>query len=243
LSERDYIVRVGRDGRLVYVPKRRSVSEHYKFFDPPRIVWEKINRRRWNYKTNREFYWLRDKAFMCLLYLTCCRVSELVRWVKRDKKTGETVIVKPSIRTSQFVRIGDFLRVRGLPILKRKDLRSLREYPRRGEVSLPLKGELSIFTKPITQYLNMLREDEELFKFRRVRGYQIVRYCTGEFPHYFREMGLKLWLRLYGMNIIMLKKFSGHVTLKNLLEYLKEAQSEEAERRLLTMKFEDFERV
>jgi len=235
----DFIVKVKGD-KIIYIPKRRSV-EKYKFFDPPRIVWEKINRRKWNYKTNREFYWLRDQAFMCLLYLSCCRISELVRWVKRDEDTGKVLIIKPSVKKSQFVRIGDFLRVRGLPVLKRKEPKTLKEYPTRKEISLPLKGELSLFTKPIVQYLNILSEDEELFKFRRVRGFQIVKHCTGEFPHYLREMGLKLWLRLYGMNITMLQEFSSHVTLKNLIRYLREAQSKEAERRLLTMRLRDFE--
>ena len=221
--------------KTIMIPKRRSVENDYKYFDPPRIIWEKINTNHWPYKTNRDLYWLRDLSFMCLLYMTCARVSELCRF-KRDH------IFAPSITKDQFVRIGDFLAIRNLRIIKRKKIVDLSDYPSRQEIYLPLKGELSIFTKPILKYLDKLTSNEELFKFRNVRGYQIVTYCTdGEFPHYLRDMGLKMWLRLYGLNVLQLKEFSGHKRLENLIRYLREAESEETMRKMLTIKLEDFE--
>jgi len=230
-----------RDGFRIEIPKKRSVEKDYKFYDPPIIVWRKINRQEWPYRQNRELYVLRDKALMSLLYLSCSRVSEIVR---ADVKVG----FLPSVRKNQFVKIGEFLMLRNVPIVKRKFVKkgedwipveNIQDYPYRQEIDMPLKGGLSIFTKLIVRYLDFLDEEEELFKFKTKRAHQIVKYCSGEFPHYFREMGLKLRLRLFDKHLVQLKTFSGHQRLTNLTRYLEEAEMEESRKRMLSITLEE----
>jgi len=228
------------NGRII--PKRRSVEKDYGFFDPPDVVWEKINYARWDYAENEDFYHLRDLALMCLLYMTASRVREICRFSNRHVKGPKAGTIKaPSVTKDQFVILGDLLAVRNLRVIKRRNVKSLSDYGHRPEIYLPLKGDLSVFTKPVVEYLEYLEPNEELFKFGGVRAYQIVTYCTGgEFPHYLREMGLKMWLRVYGFNIVQLQTFSGHKRVENLIRYLKEAEAKKAGRRAARMSFEDF---
>lgn len=219
--------------------KRRTIEKDFQFYDGPDVIWDKINGDPWPYKTHQEFYETRDRAYMSLSYLTVCRVSELCR---ADLKGAG---YKPSIRKNQFYYNEEGLNLRGVIILKRRELvngewvaiRDLSHYPLRKEIHLPLIGGLSRFTELIIEYLNMLTNDrDELFKFRRSRAYQIVNHCTkmteeeekeedrGIMPHYFRDMGLKLYARVLDRNIKDLMEFSGHAQVETLMKYLGEGQ-------------------
>ena len=208
--------------------KRRSVEEDYKFFDPPRVVWMKINGPAWNYANRQDFYESRDVAFMSLEYLSTCRVSELCR---ADLGAG----YKGSVTKDQFFLDGDLLKFREAIILKRMEKRGngwghiqhLEDYPKRREIPMPTRGGLGNFTKVIIKYLDTLDHEEELFKFRRGRAHQIVKHTTGEMNHYLRDMGLKLYSRLLDRNLKDLKDFSGHARVQNLMKYLGEGQLEE----------------
>lgn len=211
--------------------KRRSVETDYKFYDPPSIIWEKIHRESWPYKRTPEQHAIRDRALMCLLYLTCTRITELTRGKVRVGMTG-------GITKDQFVYMKDFIMVRNIPIYKRKFIQRgnkwhpidfVNDYPFRIELPLPLKGDLSKFTNEIQKYLKELRNDEELFKFKRVRGFQIIKHVTSEFPHYFRSMGLKMWLRIFDRDLVKLQSFSGHRRLVDLGRYLSTAWYESKE--------------
>jgi hypothetical protein len=92
---------------------------------------------------------------------------------------------------------------------------------------MPLEADLSVFTYPVATYLDMLGPDDELFKFKQARGFQIVKHVTEEFPHYFRHMGLKFRLRLYEKDLRQLQLFSGHRYIQNLVEYLEELEQED----------------
>lgn len=207
--------------------EKRSVEQDYKYYDTPRIIWDKIHGPPWEYRTRQNFYEVRDRAFMALMYLSTCRVSEMCRVYL---KAG----YKPSITTDQFHIEGDLLKLRGLIVLKRRELingkwgriQTLSHYPMRREIPLPLKGGLSRFTELITEYLGLLDEGEELFKFQRGRAHQIVKHTTGEMNHYFRDMGLKLYARLFDRNIKDLMDFSGHAQVETLMKYLGEGQLE-----------------
>jgi len=194
--------------------KRRSVEKDYRFYDPPSVIWKKISSRTWNYKTKKDFYELRDLALMCVMYISAARVSEIVR---AEVKGG----FLPSIRKEQFVKIGNFLMLRKIPVVKRRYVKTIDDYPFRDEIPFPLKGSLKIFTEPIMDYLELLDDKEELFKFGTKRAFQIVNYVTGEFPHYLRDMGLKMWLRRFGKDLVQLQQFSGHRYLRNLARYLR----------------------
>lgn len=207
--------------------KRRTIAEDYKYYDSPKVIWEKIHGPSWNYGTHQNFYETRDKGFMALQYLTTSRVSELCR---ADLQAG----YKPSIMKDQFHLEGNLLKLRDVIILKRRELvnekwvhiQKIENYPKRKEILLPLIGGLSRFTELIVDYLNMLSEHEELFKFRRGRAHQIVSHTTNEMNHYFRDMGLKLYARLLDRNVKDLQEFSGHKRVEHLIHYLGEGQLE-----------------
>jgi len=115
------------------------------------------------------------------------------------------------------------------------NIEKMEDYPLRSEIPFPLKGGLTIFTDPIVQYLDLLEDEEELFKFGTKRAWQIVNHITGEFPHYLRDMGLKMWLRLFDKDIVRLQNFSGHKRISNLAKYLQSTWIESS-RKILRMK-------
>jgi len=197
---------------------RRSVETDYKFYDPPEAIWRKINQRRWKYKTRRLHYQLRDLALMSLLYLTCARVGEIVR---ADVVGGYS----PSVHKHQFVDGGDVLKLRELIVIKR-EAESMEDYPVRREIPLSRIGYLARFTRVIEDYLDMLDYNDELFKFKPKRAWQIVNHVTGEMPHYLRDMGLKFYSRLFERNLKDLQDFSGHARVENLMKYLAEGDLE-----------------
>jgi hypothetical protein len=59
--------------------------------------------------------------------------------------------------------------------------------PIRDEVPLPLTGPLAKFTTLVQKYLELLGEEEQLFKFKRHRAWQIVRFITDMWCHWFRS--------------------------------------------------------
>lgn len=192
---------------------RRSIERDYKMYDPPKLIWKKITKSSWPYKVKKEYFKTRDLALMCILYISTARASEIVR---AEVKGG----FSSSIKKSQFVKIGSYLMLRNVPIFKRMDIETMRDYTFRNEIPLPLKGGLTLFTDPIRKYLDLLNDEDELFKFKTKRTWQIVNHITGEFPHYLRDMGLKMWLRLFDMDIVRLQDFSGHSRIENLAKYL-----------------------
>lgn len=277
---------------------RRSVETDYQFYDPPEVIWEKINNRQWPYKGPSEFrpyddpelYVCRDLAYMSLLWAATARASELCRadlyrvyyrcprcgysmmkWLNQEtlqcQQCGDSFKKdslpepelrywnsKPSITKKSFRVYGDWLHIRDLPILKIKYIKKgdkwqmlniVDDYPVRREIELPLIGGfISNFTKAIVSYVRQLKDEEELFKFKYRRGWQIVTHCTtpldekgnpvldddgkplpGEMQHYLRDMGLKFRSRIYDRNIKDLQKFSGHRRIENLAKYLGEGKA------------------
>jgi len=220
------------------LPKgRRSVEKSFIYYDPPGRISDIIRRQTWQYSRNSESFKLRDLALMSILYWSSSRISEIVRARVYQKKEGviQHIGSLPSLKASQFVESErDFLNLRDLRIMKRQ-VNDVAEYPKRKEILFPLRGDLAIFTEPVTAYLETLGPNEEMFPFMNKRGYQIVSQCTklpgedqGLMPHYLREMGLKFRLRLYDKNIKQVQDFSGHRSIENLLRYLAEAEDTQA---------------
>ena len=227
---------------------RRSIEDDYDFYDSPGIIYKKITSGVWPYSENnpdRELLELRDLAYQCLMYGSTCRASELCRFDKKND-AGFLLFSKPSVLKSQFSIDQGLLRFREVIILKRsqpvldpegkqvyknnkpqyKSIEDLAKYPTRNEITLPLEGDFSVFTKPIIEYLDHLEPEQELFPFKYRRGWQIVNVITGEMQHYLRSMGLKFYSRLLDRNIQDLQKFSGHARIQNLVVYLGEGNLE-----------------
>ena len=225
---------------------RRSVERDYKFYDSPRVIYRKITQATWPYsKDNMERLGLRDLAFMCLMYGSTCRSSELCRYDKRNPE-GALLFSKHSVDKSQFIIEDDLLKFREVIILKRREpvldekgsivyvdgkqqyktIEDLSKYPTRNEITFPLEGSFNIFTNPIIEYLDTLDDEQELFPFKYRRGWQIVNTVTGEMQHYLRDMGLKFYSRILDRNLKDLQEFSGHARIQNLMVYLGEGNLE-----------------
>jgi hypothetical protein len=210
---------------------KRSVEADYRFYDPPEIILAKI-RHPIEYRRARDRLEVRDLALGSLIYMTTARITEIVGG---PVKVG----ILPGITPENFVEDQAFLKVRNLPVIKQKfflrgdqwiQINGPEDYPRRVEIPLPKAGGLSIFTKYIARHLENVKPGEPVFNISSTRGYTIIKDRTGEFPHYLRDMGLKLWYRLFSRDPFKLKEFSGHKRWENLERYMKELATEDYSR-------------
>ena len=184
--------------------KRRTLD--YVEFERPSELLDMIESKSWPYKTNREFYGCRDRALISLLYLTCGRISEVLSLTK-----------KPFV----FDEDPDFIIIKNMVVVKRKKKTKRKRRSIRDEVPLPKSGPLSPFTHFVTEYLTILRDPEvKLFKFGRHRAWQIVRFITGKWCHYFRSQGESWYGKIFS-NIFALKDFVGVVDASTLSDYVK----------------------
>jgi integrase len=125
----------------------------------------------WNYKTDMENYYRRDRCLMALLFLTAGRISEVLS-LTREQFDFEA--------DSNFVIIRNMILVKRLKIRKGKPIKHTTS-PIRDEVALPLHGSLSKFTELVEDYVQTLSDPKaKLFSFGRRRAWQIVKYVTGE---------------------------------------------------------------
>lgn len=157
----------------------RRTLKYIKSYPSPNKLYNRItNAEGWHYKTDLEFYKVRDKALISLLYLLALRVSEALR-----------------LKRGQFEELNNRVLVSGIKLSKSK----LKDKPRREQYRqenwLPLNGERSKLTDLVLNYLQLLdiRMKDRLFKFGRVRAYQIVTTYLDEPCH---------WLRAYGENYL-----------------------------------------
>ena len=184
--------------------KRRTLNDVY--FLRPNEIYEIITNKTWPYKTNKEFYEKRDRALMALLYLTCGRISEVL-----------------SLRKKQFDLESepDFIIIRNMVVVKRKKKAKRKSRAIRDEVPLPKEGPLAPFTKLVLEYLQLIENSEDkLFNIGRNRAYKIVRYVTGQWPHWFRSQG-ESWYGKVFSNIFALKDYVGVVSAEVLSDYVK----------------------
>lgn len=130
----------------------------------------------WNYKAMREYFQLRDRALVCVLYLCALRVSEALRLTKSQFRVEEE---KGRVK------------VVGILLSKKKE-HSIVKYR---EAWLPLSsGSLLTgrqkMTEIVLEDLNGLDDEERLFPFGRSRAWQIVHSISPEFwCHLFRALG------------------------------------------------------
>jgi len=172
----------------------------------PKQVYDLITSKAYPYAWDRAFYQTRDRALLALLYLTGGRISEVLR-----------------LRKSQFDFVDpNFIIIKDMIVVKRKKSVVTREgYPIR-EVALPLKGRLAAFTELVVKYLDLLDEDEKLFKFTRQRAWQIVYYITGKWNHYFRSQAESYLGRyVFRRDPVGLAEYMGIKNMQTLREYVK----------------------
>ncbi|MGB9915626.1 MAG: hypothetical protein ACPLOC_08815 [Candidatus Bathyarchaeales archaeon] len=184
--------------------KRRTLNDVY--FQRPSEIYQLITNKSWPYKTNKEFFEKRDKALMALLYLTCGRITEVLSLTKKQFDLES----EPS-----------FVIIRNMIVVKRKKKAKRKSRAIRDEVPLPKEGALTPFTKLVLEYLELIENPEDkLFSIGRNRAYKIVRYVTGQWPHWFRSQG-ESWFGKVFSNIFALKDYVGIVSAEVLSDYVK----------------------
>jgi integrase len=184
--------------------KRRTLSDVY--FLRPSEIYEIITNKTWPYKRDREFYEKRDRALMGLLYLTCGRITEVLSLTKKQFDLES----EPN-----------FIIVRNMIVVKRKKKAKRKSRAIRDEVPLPKEGPLAPFTKLVLEYLQLIENPEDkLFNIGRNRAYKIVRFITGQWPHWFRSQG-ESWYGKVFSNIFALKDYVGVVSAEVLSDYVK----------------------
>lgn len=117
---------------------RKTLNDIDKVPTPKELYEELIKSPGWPYKTNKDFYLARDRAFVALLYLCACRVSEAMQ-----------------LRVSQFKKQKGRIVIESMLLAKRKQGKV-----KYREAWLPLTGERAPFTKLVTNYLEELELEE-----------------------------------------------------------------------------------
>jgi integrase len=180
----------------------------------PREIYELITSKTLPYKTDEEFYQVRDRALLALLYLTAGRISEVLM-LKKSQFDSETET--------------DFIIIRDMKVIKRrKETIARHGVPIREEVPLPKRGHLSHFTSLVIDYLMRIEDKAPLFPsnkkanphLSRVRAWQIVNGITGQWCHYFRSQSESHYGRIFN-NLIALADFVRVENIQTLREYVK----------------------
>lgn len=202
---------------------KRSVDRDRNYYNPPEFIRQQIETP-YPYKRNAEQLQLRDRALMVLMYICTARVVEITGGATR---VGEI----PGVSANQFYKTVDFYYLRNLKNVKQKyhkvgntweEITDWRQYPNRVEIPIPRSGGLSWVGEHIENYLETQGPRDNLFKIDPCRSYQIVKTTTGEFNHYFKAMGIKLWYILFDGNAFRLKEFTGHKRWESLESYMRD---------------------
>lgn len=186
---------------------------------------------------------IRDKALASFLYLTGCRIQEVLGYYKEtnwsrfitDKTTGEKIFTP--IETREF---------KGRPILKKQVrvtddtiiINTVRTLKRRKTVyrTIPI-----LMTEHDQEFVDMflihyysLNDEDPLFKIKRCRAYKIMRE-VGLFPHYFRHIRNTALATQYNFTASELRHWNGwsssvsgdayvHLAYKDLLRKMKKEE-------------------
>ena len=207
--------------------KMKRAVQDINFYDPPGSIWKKINGTPYPYQADTTFLQLRDLALMSALYLSCCRITEMV---------GGPVAcgILPGVTVGQFDgQDPDFLRLRSVKNIKHKytkragawvPINNPSLYPTRNEIKFPRRGSFSPFTRAIDDYLGLVSKAPQVpvFRIGVRRAQQIIDTTAGIWPHYLRDQGFRAWYRVFKLDAFKLKQFSGHKNWDSLEKYMYE---------------------
>lgn len=185
---------------FVKLPKSLRVK------DIPGYVYQQINMREWPYRVTPTYFHARDKCMMALGFLACGRINEILRVEKAQ---------------FDFESEPEFIILTNFYVSKRKKITVEREGPITVDIPIPTnkKALLYPFTQLVTDYLDIL-EGEPLFQFGESRGWQIVKECTGLWPHWFRSLGFTYFASII-KNPLALAKIYGVANVNTLMRYFK----------------------
>jgi len=157
--------------------KGRLTLSQIKEYPSPTILYKDLMLSLgWNYKTNMAKFLMRDRALAALLYLGDFRISEVL-----------------PLKKEQFTISKDYVHVTSVLVGKRKANSTLYR-----EAKLPLKGERAVFTKLITDHLQVLKPKDRLFPFSLTKrkypiknSFYITKNGTKKQRFSFQMMGTK----------------------------------------------------
>lgn len=159
---------------------RRTLKDIVYYPTPEEIYAKLKTSPGWTYSHDVEYYEVRDKALVAVIYLLGLRVSEAVR------------LEKSQFLIPEKAGLNDRIIVRGIILSKSRKQGQPRKDKSRPEGWLPLTGERVPLTRLVLDYLVVSRE-ERLFKFGRKRAWQIVTALVQDTCH---------WLRAYCENYL-----------------------------------------
>lgn len=201
--------------------QRRNVSDEQYSVVPDSYTIARVVRDVKSYlKSNkRDADIIKVKAMVAFIYLTACRVSEMVG--HREYVIEEDIKVEKWHNTIQKQDI-EFIEQDGKPfalihnvvILKR---RKAIELHRTIPINLEREKELWAY---VQAYLDTLPYPEMyLFKMERTTAYKKIRFGTGYWPHYFRHARITNLVKEYGFDVIGLVNFTGWAKPEMAMEY------------------------
>jgi hypothetical protein len=170
-----------------------------------------ITSKEWPYKTDWERYHKRDRCLMALLFLTAGRVSEVLSLTREQ---------------FDFEADRDFIIIRNMILVKRLKTRKGKPVkhttaPIRDEVALPLSGPLGKFTMLVEDYVQGLDPKARLFSFERRRAWQLVKFITGKWCHWFRSQAESYYGKYVYTSAFALRDFVGVTDIESLGPYVK----------------------
>lgn len=143
---------------------------------------------------------IRNRSLFVLTYLTAGRIQEIVR--KKNKKTGE---IRPSIRKSDV----SIVEKDGIKILLINIRNQKHKTRKRKDIPVPLdRRENALLFNEITDYLNTLKNEEEMFPVSYQYAYKVISKL-GFNPHWIRHIRLTHLVTKYGYKEHQLRVYAG----------------------------------
>lgn len=175
----------------------RRVLADIQEYPTPKNLYQKIMAYEGSYRTNKDFYIIRDRALASILFIAQLRKSEAHRLRKQQfhENPFRIIAVKLSKSEKRSKKTGD--------IITRKDTY-------RKEILLPLTGDLSGFGQLIKDYVNLLESPGTLlFPFSDAAGRvnQIINEMLGVPPHWERAYGENLLYELFDYDLIAVANY------------------------------------
>jgi integrase len=168
----------------------------------------------------------RDKALLCVLFLSGSRISEIVNHRKNyiDKDGHKTFFKVKGIRKYN-IKFETNVRPDGskVNVMWFKNLRLLKKRTDKIETrSVPINmSKDADFVYPIYHYIKDMQPETPLFNYSRGYAYKVVRAYTGAWPHYLRDLRVFDLMETYGWSeteVVTAMRWESYDELKSYLK-------------------------